>query len=50
MAKKKQNNYIETPRKSKRFRDMESIDDFIQTLKDEQKSRDKAIKKMKGLK
>lgn len=50
MAKKKQSNYIETPRKSKRFRDIESLDEFVQVLKDEQKERDKAMKKMKGLK
>ena len=33
MAKKKQNNYIETPRKSKRFRDIESLDEFVQSSK-----------------
>lgn len=50
MAKKNKADYIETPRKSKRFRDTESVEDFIKTLKEEQKARDKVIKKMKGLK
>ena len=50
MAKKNKVDYIETPRKSKRFRDIKSVDEFIQVLKDEQKARDEVIKKMKGLK
>lgn len=48
MAKKSQSNYIETPRKSKRLRDMKNVDEFIQVLRDEQVEREKRIKKMKG--
>lgn len=50
MAKKNKVDYIETPRKSKRFRDIKSVDEFIQVLKDEQKARDDLKKKKKGLK
>ena len=48
MAKKNKNNYIETPRKSKRLRDMGSVDEFIETLRNEQDERDKRIKKLRG--